>query len=66
MDIDKPLAPMSWMQRLRRVFAVDIDPGRVQRIRDHSTQAVVLDVRELEPGRPLSAWRTAGRRPTKR
>ena len=28
-DADKPLAPMSWMQRLKRVFAIDIEtcPG---------------------------------------
>lgn len=28
-DSDKPLAPMSWMQRLKRVFAIDIEtcPG---------------------------------------
>lgn len=25
MDSDKPLAPMSWMQRLKRVFAIDIE-----------------------------------------
>ena len=24
-DSDKPLAPMSWMQRLKRVFAIDIE-----------------------------------------
>jgi hypothetical protein len=24
-DADKPLAPMSWMQRLKRVFAIDIE-----------------------------------------
>jgi trk system potassium uptake protein TrkA len=35
------------------VLAVDIDPGRVQRIRDDSTQAVVLDAREIEPLRAL-------------
>ncbi|MCG6921154.1 MAG: TrkA family potassium uptake protein [Acidobacteriota bacterium] len=36
------------------VLAIDIDPGRVQRIRDHSTQAVVLDAREVEPLGALS------------
>jgi hypothetical protein len=25
MDSDKPLAPMSWAQRLKRVFAIDIE-----------------------------------------
>jgi trk system potassium uptake protein TrkA len=30
------------------VLAVDIDPDQVQRIRDHSTQAIVLDARERE------------------
>ena len=25
MDADKPLAPMSWAQRLKRVFAIDIE-----------------------------------------
>ncbi len=25
MDSDKPRAPMSWMQRLKRVFAIDIE-----------------------------------------
>jgi len=35
------------------VLAVDIEPERVQRIRDHSTQAVVLDAREIEPLRAL-------------
>lgn len=30
------------------VLAVDVDPDQVQRIRDHSTQAVVLDARERE------------------
>ncbi len=25
LDSDKPLAPMSWMQRLKRVFAIDIE-----------------------------------------
>ena len=25
MDADKPPAPMSWMQRLKRVFAIDIE-----------------------------------------
>lgn len=35
------------------VLAVDNDPEQVQRIRDHSTQAVVLDARELEPLRAL-------------
>ena len=25
MDSDKPLAPMSWMQRLKRVCAIDIE-----------------------------------------
>jgi trk system potassium uptake protein TrkA len=30
------------------VLAVDIDPVKVQGIRDHSTQAVVLDARETE------------------
>jgi hypothetical protein len=24
-DSDKPLAPLSWMQRLKRVFAIDIE-----------------------------------------
>jgi rRNA maturation protein Nop10 len=24
-DSDKPLAPMSWAQRLKRVFAIDIE-----------------------------------------
>jgi hypothetical protein len=24
-DSDKPLAPMSWMQRLKRVFAIDLE-----------------------------------------
>jgi hypothetical protein len=24
-DSDKPLAPMSWMQRLKRVFSIDIE-----------------------------------------
>ncbi len=27
-DGDKPLAPMSWAQRLKRVFAIDIEKGR--------------------------------------
>lgn len=35
------------------VLAVDIDPGKVQRIRDHSTQAVVLDARETDPLKAL-------------
>jgi trk system potassium uptake protein TrkA len=35
------------------VLAVDADPAQVQRIRDHSTQAVVLDAREIEPLRSL-------------
>ena len=26
-DSDKPRAPMSWMQRLKRVFAIDIETG---------------------------------------
>jgi trk system potassium uptake protein TrkA len=30
------------------VLAVDIDPAQVQRIRDHSTQALVLDARETD------------------
>jgi len=25
LDVDKPQAPMSWMQRLKRVFAIDIE-----------------------------------------
>ena len=25
MDADKPPAPLSWMQRLKRVFAIDIE-----------------------------------------
>jgi hypothetical protein len=25
LDSDKPLAPMSWAQRLKRVFAIDIE-----------------------------------------
>lgn len=24
-DIDRPIAPMSWMQRLKRVFQIDIE-----------------------------------------
>ena len=28
MDSDKPLAPMSWAQRLKRVFAIDISTCR--------------------------------------
>ena len=35
------------------VLAVDVDPAQVQRIRDLSTQAVVLDAREIEPLRSL-------------
>jgi trk system potassium uptake protein TrkA len=35
------------------VLAVDVDPAQVQTIRDHSTQAVVLDAREIEPLRSL-------------
>jgi trk system potassium uptake protein TrkA len=35
------------------VLAIDIDPVQVQRVRDHSTQAVVLDAREIEPLRNL-------------
>ena len=25
MDRDKPVAPMNWMQRLKRIFAIDIE-----------------------------------------
>jgi trk system potassium uptake protein TrkA len=35
------------------VLAVDVEAARVQGIRDHSTQAVVLDAREIEPLRAL-------------
>jgi trk system potassium uptake protein TrkA len=35
------------------VLAVDVDPVQVQRIRDHSTQAVVLDARDTEPLKAL-------------
>jgi trk system potassium uptake protein TrkA len=35
------------------VLAIDIDPAPVQRLRDHSTQAVVLDAREEEALRGL-------------
>lgn len=35
------------------VLAVDVDPAQVQRVRDHSTQAVVLDARETEPLKAL-------------
>ena len=29
LDSDKPLAPMCWVQRLKRVFAIDIEPARI-------------------------------------
>jgi len=35
------------------VLAVDVDPAQVQKVRDHSTQAVVLDARETEPLKAL-------------
>jgi trk system potassium uptake protein TrkA len=35
------------------VLAIDANPTQVQRIRDQSTQAVVLDAREIEPLRAL-------------
>jgi trk system potassium uptake protein TrkA len=37
----------------QEVLAIDIDPVKVQSVRDLSTQAVVLDARELEPLRGL-------------
>ena len=35
------------------VLAVDLNPATVQKARDHSTQAVVLDARETEPLKAL-------------
>jgi trk system potassium uptake protein TrkA len=35
------------------VLAIDIDPAQVQKMRDHSAQAVVLDAREIDPLRAL-------------
>ncbi len=35
------------------VLAVDSDPAQVQKVRDHSSQAVVLDAREIDPLRAL-------------
>jgi hypothetical protein len=32
---DKPVAPMSWMQRLKRVFAIDIETCPERRLRLH-------------------------------
>jgi trk system potassium uptake protein TrkA len=37
----------------QEVLAIDVDPVKVQGIRDLSTQAVVLDAREIEPLRGL-------------
>ena len=34
-DSDKPRAPMNWMQRLRRVFAIDIETCPERRLSRH-------------------------------
>jgi hypothetical protein len=34
-DTDKPPAPMSWMQRLKRVFAIDIETCPERRLSGH-------------------------------
>ena len=34
-DSDKPTAPMSWMQRLKRVFAIDIETCPERRLSGH-------------------------------
>jgi hypothetical protein len=34
-NTDKPPAPMSWMQRLKRVFAIDIETCPERRLSGH-------------------------------
>jgi hypothetical protein len=47
-DSDKPPAPMSWMQRLKRVFAIDIviacieDPTLIEKILQHVQRSETL------------------------